>query len=77
MIQPKNMQKRSQDFAPAFHDAGQFYFLNTKKFLKNKKFFTKSTLAIEMPELKVHDIDSESDWKVAELKYKFTNKMNA
>lgn len=68
---PEFMKSRSQDLQPSFHDCGQFYFLRTEAFLKNKKLFTDFTIPIEMPESEVQDIDNEEDWKVAEIKYTF------
>jgi len=70
MIYPENYHKRSQDLNPAFHDVGQFYWLQTKSFLKNKRFFVENSGILEIPEIEVHDIDSEQDWKIAELKYR-------
>ena len=68
---PEYMTARSQDLPAAFHDCGQFYFLQVDNFLKNKKLFTDFTVPVEMPESEVQDIDNEEDWKVAEIKYTF------
>jgi pseudaminic acid cytidylyltransferase len=68
---PEYITARSQDFPPAFHDCGQFYFLRVNSFLKNKKLFTDFTIPVEMPESEVQDIDNEEDWKLAEIKYTF------
>jgi N-acylneuraminate cytidylyltransferase len=68
---PEYMNIRSQDLAPAFHDCGQFYFFKVKEFLINKKLFTENTIAFEIPETEVQDIDSEEDWIFAEMKYSF------
>lgn len=68
---PEHVNTRSQDLAPAFHDAGQFYFLDVKTFLNDKKIFTSKTIGIEMPESEVQDIDNEEDWKIAEIKFTF------
>jgi N-acylneuraminate cytidylyltransferase len=68
---PEFMNKRSQDLEPAFHDCGQFYFLNTASFRSEKKLFTDFTIPLEVPESEVQDIDNEEDWKVAEIKYTF------
>lgn len=70
MIWPENLNKRSQDLKPAFHDAGQFYWLNVKSFKEQKKVFMINSSAIELPETAVQDIDCETDWKIAEIKYK-------
>ena len=70
MIWPENKNKRSQDLEPSFHDAGLFYWIKTKVFLQKKTMWTDQTSAIEIPETKAQDIDTEEDWKIAELKYK-------
>ena len=38
--------------------------------MQKKQIFTDRMLSVEMPETEVQDIDNESDWKLAELKYK-------
>ncbi|MGQ9846376.1 MAG: pseudaminic acid cytidylyltransferase [Bacteroidales bacterium] len=70
MFQPENFAKRSQDLEPAYHDSGQFYWMKVKEFMTQKRFFAKNTGAIILPETEVQDIDSEEDWKIAEIKYK-------
>ena len=70
MIWPENMNKRSQDLKPAFHDAGQFYWIRVESFKEQKKVFMANSSAVELPETLVQDIDSEVDWKIAEIKYK-------
>lgn len=69
MIWPENLNARSQDLQPAYHDAGQFYWGRTDRFLKQKKLFSDNTLPIEVPESHVQDIDTLEDWKIAEMKY--------
>ncbi|RAJ33471.1 pseudaminic acid cytidylyltransferase [Pedobacter cryoconitis] len=68
---PEYMNSRSQDLEPAYHDCGQFYFVKTEDFMRHKKLFTDRTVPFEMPESEVQDIDTEEDWKVAEIKYTF------
>ena len=70
MFQPENFAKRSQDLEPAYHDSGQFYWMKVEEFMKQKRFFSKNSGAIMLPETEVQDIDSEEDWKLAEWKYK-------
>lgn len=67
------LNSRSQDLDLRFHDTGQFYFLNTKSFLNEKKLFTKPSHGILLDNLCVQDIDSLTDWKLAELKYKLVH----
>ena len=73
MILPENIKKRSQDLMPSYHDAGQFYWLSNEKFLHEKKLFTSKSSSIILNELEVQDIDNETDWKLAELKYQLLN----
>ena len=66
----KYSQMRSQDLEKIYHDVGQFYVLNVKYFEESKKLVTQNTGAIMMSELETQDIDNETDWKIAELKYR-------
>jgi len=60
---------RSQDLEMAYHDAGQFYWLKVEAFQKEKKIVTNNCGAITVSELEAQDIDNETDWQIAELKY--------
>lgn len=75
MIWPENIVTRSQDLKPAFHDAGQWYWFNCDTFLKENKLFTDNSGAIELDEIEVQDIDTETDWLLAELKYKIKHSL--
>lgn len=61
---------RSQDLENLYHDCGQFYCINTKRFLEYKKITMERTLPFYVNSLEVQDIDNETDWRLAELKYK-------
>jgi N-acylneuraminate cytidylyltransferase len=63
------METRSQDLEPSYHDAGQFYWFKPVVAQKHKKLWTNNTGKIEINELSAQDIDNETDWKLAELKY--------
>ena len=69
MIQQKYLNTRSQDLDESFHDAGQFYWTNTNKLLLSKQLLTSNTGGVLISELQAQDIDTETDWKLAELKY--------
>lgn len=71
--EPENILKRSQDLEPMFHDVGMFYFSKTADLLKSKKLVGNKAAYIEMDESQIQDIDNDSDWKMAELKYKILN----
>lgn len=62
--------KRSQDLDKSFHDAGQFYWMNTDICLRKQAVLTDNSGSIVVSELEAQDIDTQLDWKLAELKYK-------
>lgn len=66
---PEYSLTRSQDLEISYHDAGQFYWMNIKKCLENKTLMNDNTGVLILSELEGQDIDNESDWKIAELKY--------
>jgi len=66
---PENALRRSQDLPKAFHDCGQFYFLRTEPFLAQRRLIMDHTVPIIVPEEESQDIDTEDDWKIAEIKY--------
>ncbi|OGX23531.1 MAG: pseudaminic acid cytidylyltransferase [Omnitrophica WOR_2 bacterium GWF2_38_59] len=70
MLYPENNEKRSQDFDPTYHDTGQFYWLDVKQFIKERKIFSDKTVPIIIPEIEAQDIDNEEDWQIAESKFK-------
>lgn len=74
MILPENFNKRSQDLMPAYHDSGQFYWMKTQEFYKQKRVFAENSGAIILSEMEVQDIDTIEDWEVAEMKYKLIYK---
>jgi N-acylneuraminate cytidylyltransferase len=64
MFYPEHQYTRSQDLEAAFHDTGQFYWMKFETGLKGE-----NKIGFEIPEIQVQDIDTEEDWKLAELKY--------
>ncbi|MBK6363348.1 MAG: pseudaminic acid cytidylyltransferase [Saprospiraceae bacterium] len=66
---------RSQDLEHYYHDAGQFYWINVKSFLKTNKIVGDNSGCIVLNRMDCQDIDVESDWKIAELKYTLKNRM--
>lgn len=70
MIWPENKQKRSQELPKVYHDAGQFYWSTKTSFLESKSLWTDNTSALVLSNLLVQDIDTETDWQIAELKYR-------
>lgn len=68
MVWPENQNVRSQDLKPVYHDAGQWYWYNPTKITDS--LFTSNTASIILSEEEVQDIDTPSDWLMAEMKYK-------
>ena len=66
---PEYRMSRSQDLEPIYHDCGQFYLYDAAVFMGKKPGVGKSVPLI-MPEEEVQDIDNDSDWKLAEIKYR-------
>lgn len=60
---------RSQDLQLSYHDAGQFYWMNTEICLQKEKILTDNSGSIIISEMEGQDIDSDNDWKLAEFKY--------
>ncbi|MBR3039415.1 MAG: pseudaminic acid cytidylyltransferase [Lachnospiraceae bacterium] len=69
-LYPENMDSRSQDLMPQYHDVGQFYVFRPEAFKANKKIMLGNILPFIVDEREVQDIDNESDWAIAEMKYK-------
>ena len=71
MREEKYLRSRSQDMEIFYHDAGQFYWINTKKFLQEKTIFTSKTGYLELKETEVQDVDTLIDWEMLLVKYNF------
>ena len=71
MKSPEYKSWRSQDLEPVYHDVGQFYCFNAKEYLKRDGKINEKIMPYEINELEVQDIDTESDWEIAELKYMY------
>lgn len=62
---PEYENSRSQDLPKEYHDTGTFYWYKTKEWLAGNI----KVGGIEVSETTIQDIDTETDWKLAELKY--------
>ena len=63
---PEYELSRSQDLPKEYHDTGTFYWYKTKEWLADNI----RVGGIEVSETTIQDIDTETDWKLAEMKYK-------
>lgn len=70
MIWPENRNRRSQDLGEAFHDAGQFYWADTRKYLDEGRLFSVDAVPVLIPRSLVQDIDTPEDWETAERMYR-------
>ena len=71
---PQYERARSQDLEPIYHDCGQFYMCKTDLFLEKHSLILPRTKAYELPDEEVQDIDTLSDWEIAEAKYAVLHK---
>ena len=68
MLFPEHYKTRSQDFPEWMHDAGQFYWGKIENWLAEDSMnFDENANAYNLPIWRVQDIDTEDDWKRAEL----------
>ena len=67
---PEYEYTRSQDLPKEYHDSGTFYWYKTKEWLAGNIVVG----GIIVDETSVQDIDTETDWRLAEMKYKFLNR---
>lgn len=74
MFWPEHANSRSNDLPEAYHDAGQFYWGNTGRFMKEKKLFSSDAVPIVIPRYLAMDIDTPEDWKTAETMYAIIQK---
>jgi len=67
MFFPAHFATRSQDLPRALHDAGQFCWGRPAAWLEGKRVFDRGSVPIFIPRWRVQDIDTEDDWRRAEL----------
>lgn len=66
---PQYARSRSQDLEPLYHDIGQYYAYKTS-IMRGLEKGTGKCYPVITPDEYVQDIDNESDWRLAEVKYK-------
>ena len=66
MFHPEYFTTRSQDLEEAYHDAGQFYWATPVTWREKQNLFD-GALPLILPRWRVQDIDTEEDWRRAEL----------
>ena len=76
MLWPEHLKTRSQDLVEAYHDAGQFYWADARKYLVEKRFLCESAAPVIIPRYLVQDIDTIEDWKRAEIMFQVLHKQS-
>ncbi len=71
---PQYERTRSQDLESVYHDCGQLYICNCNEFLNRHTLILPKTRPYIMPNEEVQDIDTFSDWEIAEAKYRVLHK---
>lgn len=76
MTNPSFYSIRSQDIEPQYFDSGQFYFFRMITFIEKGEILTDNSSAIIVPSIRVQDIDTMDDWKLAEFKFKYLEQIS-
>ena len=63
---PEYALTRSQDLPEFLHDAGQFYWVDTERFLACGVLLMPGMVPVVLPRSRVQDLDTPEDWEVAE-----------
>ena len=69
MCWPEYESTRSNDLPDTYHDAGYFYWLDIQRFKATKRIYSSDAVGLTLPQSAVQDIDTEEDWKLAEIKH--------
>ena len=67
-FQPEHAATRTQDLEPGYFDVGQFYWGSKRAWLEGLNIHLNGTTLV-IPEWRVVDIDTPTDWERAELLY--------
>lgn len=70
---PEYYTIRSQDTEPTYHDAGQFYYFDTKIIDDGNSLWTNNSGGIIISPIEGQDIDNLEDWEIAKMKFKILN----
>lgn len=70
MVWPEHVMTRSQDLPEGWHDAAQFYWAQGDYILGGGDFMSGDAFGVEIPRMRVQDIDTEEDWEQAEALFR-------
>lgn len=71
MLHPEYATTRSQDLQKQYHECGQFYIFRNDAFRIQRDTTMERSIPYIIDPVESQDIDNESDWLLAEMKYKF------
>lgn len=74
MLFPEDYNARSQDLKKVYHDAAQFYWWKAGNLFEDSMFFSDKTIPVVIDSEYVQDVDTPSDWLMAEIKYQLLMK---
>lgn len=74
MFWPEHRLTRSQDLPEAYHDAGQFYWMDVPRFIADPNLYSADARPIVLPRYIVQDIDTPEDWETAEYMHYALNR---
>ncbi len=77
MLHPEHENTRSQDLPECYHDAGQFYWFRRDSLFAHSGFFSGKSAPVILPRERVQDIDTEEDWRCAELAHELLEKRSS
>ncbi|MFT4906451.1 MAG: pseudaminic acid cytidylyltransferase [Oleispira sp.] len=66
---PEYKNTRTQDLEKSYFDSGQFYWFGVDAFLETGDMINDNCGGFPISEVNTQDIDNETDWKLAEMKY--------
>ena len=71
MLHPEYAATRSQDLEKHYHECGQFYIFRNADYMIQRDTTMEKSIPYIIDPVESQDIDTESDWELAELKYRF------
>ncbi|CCK75580.1 NeuA protein/acylneuraminate cytidylyltransferase [Oleispira antarctica RB-8] len=66
---PEYADVRTQDLNKSYYDSGQFYWFDTREFILTGDVINNNCGGFPISEIDSQDIDNETDWLLAEMKY--------
>jgi len=74
---PESLAQRSQDLPDHYHDAGMFYWFDTRRFMANPQLMGPDAVAFAISPERCQDINTPDDWARAETKFRVLREREA